>query len=362
MSKVLHVHNHNVFCYDIMIEQDYSQLNQIFEKLQLSKRKVCVVSDTNSGNYYAETVCEIVKKHASVVETYIIPSGEEHKNLDTVQGLYGYLIQLKFDRKDILIALGGGVVGDLTGFVAATYLRGIDFIQMPTTLLSMTDSSVGGKTGVDYLAYKNMVGAFHQPKAVYINLSTIQTLPDKQYYSGFGEVIKYGLIKENAFYQWLKENRLPLLEKELSTMEEMVYRSCQHKQWIVEEDPKEQGERALLNFGHTLGHAIEKQMDFQYLHGECVALGMIAASYISWKKGFISIEEVEDIKHTIQQFHLPTTVSMDDLNPIIEITKNDKKMDSGTIKFILLKSLGNAYIDKTVTDEDMKEALSFLKK
>lgn len=360
MSKVLSVHDHNVFCYDITIEQDYSQLNQIFEKLQLSKRKVCVVSDTNSGNYYANTVCEIAKRYASVVETYTIPSGEEYKTLDTIQGLYAHLIKLKFDRKDMLIALGGGVVGDLTGFAAATYLRGIDFIQMPTTLLSMTDSSVGGKTGVDYLSYKNMIGAFHQPKAVYINLSTIQTLPDKQYDSGFGEVIKYGLIKEKAFYQWLKENRSKLLDKELSAMEEMVYRSCQHKQWIVQQDPKEKGERALLNFGHTLGHAIEKQMNFQYLHGECVAIGMIAASYISWKKGFISIEEVEDIQHTIQQFHLPTTFPMDDLNKIVEITKNDKKMDSGNINFILLKSLGNAYIDNTVTDEDMKEALAFL--
>lgn len=362
MSQLLQVKENNVIKYSIMIERDYTKFHQILEQLDIRQRKICIISDTNTSIHYENEIIEITKDYASIVETITIPSGETHKNLNTVNKVYQHLIESKFDRNDILIALGGGVVGDLTGFVAATYLRGIRFIQLPTTLLAMTDSSIGGKTGVDYLTYKNMIGAFHQPTAVYINLSTLKTLSIRQYCSGFGEVIKYGLIKDINFYEWLRDKQKDLLNYDLESQEEMIFKSCQYKQRIVEEDPKELGERALLNFGHTLGHAIEKHLNFEWLHGECVAIGMLAATYISFKRGYINKQELYHLKDLLQLFSLPTLLpNTPNTNELIESTKNDKKMESGKIKFILLKEIGMAFIDKTVTDEEMVEAISYIK-
>lgn len=210
---------------------------------------------------------------------FIFPAGEESKTLATVENLYEFLIQNKFERRDMLAALGGGVVGDLTGFTAATYLRGIDFIQIPTSLLAQVDSSIGGKTGVDFRAYKNMVGAFHQPKLVYSCAETLKTLTEQQYISGLGEIIKHGLIKDIAYYHWLKEHKEAILSRDTQTMIEMIEVSCRIKKEVVENDPEEAGERALLNFGHTLGHAVEKLMNFTMLHGECVAVGMHGAAW-----------------------------------------------------------------------------------
>ena len=195
MGKILNVKENGKLIYDIRIESDYKALKDVFRELKTEGHRICIVSDTTISNFYMEEVVDIAKDYASVVETFTLTPGEEHKNLESVYQLYEYLIESKFDRKDFLVALGGGVVGDLTGYVAATYLRGISFIQMPTTLLSMVDSSIGGKTGVDFHAYKNMIGAFKQPKAVYINTSTLNTLNDRLYFSGYGEVTKYGYIQ-----------------------------------------------------------------------------------------------------------------------------------------------------------------------
>lgn len=347
--------------YDIYIENDYSMLHKILENLETRTHRICIVSDTTISQYYMNEVLEIVKDYAVTVETFTLHPGEAYKNLTSVNELYEHLIQSKFDRKDFLIALGGGVVGDLTGFVAATYLRGISFIQMPTTLLSMVDSSIGGKTGVDYLAYKNMVGAFKQPKAVYINSSVLNTLTEEQYISGFGEVIKYGYIRDLEFYQWLKENREALLSKEPKALEYMISRSCENKRYIVERDPHEKGERALLNFGHTIGHAVEKLMDFQLLHGECVAIGMVAAAYISCLRKHITEKELEEIKTVLQSFHLPVCTDAGlDRNKVLEITKNDKKMDSGKIKFILLERIGHAVIDSSITEEELLQGIQYI--
>lgn len=187
----------------------------------------------------------------------IFEAGESQKNLDTVKMIYEKLILAKFDRKDLLVALGGGVTGDITGFTAATYLRGIDFVQIPTSLLAQVDSSIGGKTGVDFDSYKNMVGAFHMPKLVYINVSTLTTLSDEQFISGMGEIIKHGLIKDSAYFDWLIENHDRILARDKDVLMEMIRVSCNIKRVVVENDPTEKGDRALLNFGHTLGHAIE---------------------------------------------------------------------------------------------------------
>ena len=360
MSKLIHVKENGKQIYDITIESNYNKLEQVFSKLNIAGHRVCIVSDTTISGYYMEEVMSIAKKQASTVVSFTLQPGEEYKNLDSVSKLYEDLIQCKFDRKDFLIALGGGVVGDLTGYVSATYLRGISFIQMPTTLLSMVDSSIGGKTGVDFAAYKNMIGAFKQPVAVYINTSTLNTLTERLYYSGFGEVLKYGYIQDAEFDLWLKEHVSELLEMEPKALEYMIYRSCENKRIVVEEDPKEQGIRAILNFGHTLGHAIEKMMNFELLHGECVSIGMVAASYISYKRGMISEKELNDIVATLQQYQLPVSVKQLDESDLIDITKNDKKMEAGNIKFILIDGIGNAIIDSTVTNEEMIEGFRYV--
>ena len=255
------------------------------------------------------------------------------------------------------MALGGGVVGDITGYAAATFLRGIDFIQIPTTLLSQTDSSIGGKTGVDFDGYKNMVGAFKMPKLVYMNLETLNTLDDRQFFSGFAEVMKHGLIKDAEFYTWLIENMYEICERDLDILEEMIVRSCSIKKAVVEKDPTEQGERALLNYGHTIGHAIEKFKNFELSHGECVALGAVAAAYISWKKDILSMDEYYEIRDMFVPFNLPITADQLDAEEILRLTKSDKKSQNGTIKFILLKKIGKAIIDDTVTDEEILAAI-----
>ncbi|MBD5088359.1 MAG: 3-dehydroquinate synthase [Clostridiales bacterium] len=360
MSKLIQVKENGTPIYDIRIEHNYSALKEVFSSLHTSNHRICIVSDTTISHFYMEEVVDIAKDYASVVETFTLKPGEEYKNLESVYQLYEYLIASKFDRKDFLIALGGGVVGDLTGYVAATYLRGISFIQLPTTLLSMVDSSIGGKTGVDFQAYKNMIGAFKQPKAVYINTATLKTLDDRIYFSGFGEVTKYGYIQDTEFNTWIKEHIEGLCQRDLDILEYMIYRSCDNKRIVVEEDPKELGIRATLNFGHTLGHAIEKMMHFKLLHGECVSIGMVAAAYISYKHGYLSMADIEQMKDTLSRLHLPVSVQNLDEQELIEITKNDKKMEAGKIKFILLEEIGKSIIDSTVTTEEMLEGFRYI--
>ena len=253
--------------------------------------------------------------------------------------------------------LGGGVVGDLCGFAAATYLRGVAFMQIPTTLLSQVDSSIGGKTGVDFDAYKNMVGAFHMPKLVFTNINTLQTLPDNQFSAGMGEVIKHGLIKDAAYYEWLLENAADIWARKPEALRKTVTWSNEIKRAVVEKDPTEKGDRMLLNFGHTLGHAIEKLKNFELLHGECVALGALAAMKLSENRGMIKPEETNRFKEALGEFHIGTQVSGLEKDAIVAASKNDKKMDSGIIKFILIHSIGDAYVDRTVTEDEMKQAL-----
>lgn len=284
---------------------------------------------------------------------YSFPAGEESKNLEVVQKLYAFLIENHFERKDMLVALGGGVVGDLTGFTAATYLRGISYVQIPTTLLAQVDSSIGGKTGVDFSQYKNMVGAFYMPKLVYMNLNTLSTLPERQFYAGMAEVLKSALIKDGMFYGWIINNLYEVYEKDPEVIRLMVYNCCNIKRLVVEKDWAETGDRALLNFGHTIGHAIEKAKGFELLHGECVALGMVAASFIAYKRQLLTFDEYYEIRDMFVPFNLPITV--EDIRPeeIVELTKSDKKMEDGKIKFILLKKIGKAFIDTTVTEEEL---------
>lgn len=345
-------------CYDIVFTQSFDELWDELKNLGCENRRICIVTDSKVDELYGESVLEILQGKCLKASKYAFPRGEESKNLDTVREIYKFLIEEGFDRKDLLLALGGGVVGDTTGYVAATYLRGIDFVQVPTTLLSQADSSIGGKTGVDFDGYKNMVGAFKMPSLVYMNLSVLTTLDDRQFFSGFGEVMKHGLIKDALFYEWLIENMYEICERDLNVLQEMLIRSCTVKKLVVEKDPTELGERALLNFGHTIGHAIEKAKNFELFHGECVALGAVAAAYISWKREMLSMEEYYEIRDMFVPFYLPISVDGIEAEEILRLTKSDKKMESGKIKFVLLKKIGKAVIDNTVTDEEILAAIN----
>lgn len=343
--------------YDIVLESNFDQLQEELNKIGVQGKKVCIVTDNIVNALYADTVKNILEKCNNHVVIYVFQNGEQSKNLKTIESIYETLIENHFERGDFLVALGGGVVGDMTGYAAATYLRGIDFIQIPTTLLAQVDSSIGGKTGVDFKQYKNMIGAFKMPRLVYMNLSVLQTLDDRQFFGGFAEAMKSAIIKDASYYEWLIEMMYEICEKDLSVLEELVFRSCNIKRMIVEKDPFEKGERALLNFGHTLGHAIEKYTNFTMLHGECVALGCVAAAYISWKREMLSMEEYYEIRDMFVPFNLPISIEDIDIEKILSYTKSDKKMENNQIKFILLKKIGKAVIDNTVTDEEMKNAL-----
>ncbi len=361
MAKDLPVTLDASVIYHIKLTDSFQNLSAELKSLGYqADQKICIVSDTNVAKLYMEKVAAFLKEDFPSVFCYEFLAGEASKNTDTVNGVYEFLIQNHFDRHDFLIALGGGVVGDLTGFTAATYLRGIDFIQVPTSLLSQVDSSIGGKTGVDFMQYKNMVGAFYQPKLVYMNLNVLKTLPREQLISGFGEILKHGLIKNNAYFLWMKEHENEILDLEYDALEEMVYQSCLIKRDVVERDPKEKGERALLNFGHTIGHAVEKLSDFGLSHGVCVGLGMVAASYISYRQGNLTKEQLSFIEETLKHFGLQIRTSGQNPEDVLKTTKLDKKMVGNQIKFILLKTPGDAYIEKNLTDEQILEGILYI--
>ncbi len=344
-------------CYDIVFAQSFDGLPKELAALSCTQRRICIITDSNVRKLYAKEVATLLQPVCRQVSIFSFPAGEAHKTLDTVKEAYAFLIQEGFDRKDLLLALGGGVVGDLAGYTAATYLRGIDFIQVPTTLLAQVDSSIGGKTGVDFDQYKNMIGAFHMPRLVYMNAAVLKDLEERQYFSGMAEVLKHGLIRDAIFYEWLLGRIYEIAERDLDTLLEMLFRSCTVKKMIVEKDPTEQGERALLNLGHTIGHAIEKAKNFTLFHGECVALGCVAAAFISWKHSLLTMEEYYEIRDMFVPFALPISVDGIDPNEIVRLTKADKKMEAGRLKFVLLKKVGKAVIDRTVTEEELQNAI-----
>ena len=349
----LRVKREGDFSYPIHFRNDFSGLEEALSAEQLHDRKVCIVTDTNVAPLYLEDVSARLRQAGCDVFSFIFRAGEENKNLETIKNLYTSLIQHGMDRRGILAALGGGVCGDMTGFAAATYLRGVDFIQIPTTLLAQVDSSVGGKTGVDFDCYKNMVGAFHQPRLVYMNMQTLATLPPEQFACGMGEVIKTGLICDADLFFGLESQAAALRARDPEVLARVIHRCCEIKAGIVERDPKEKGERALLNLGHTVGHAIEKLKDFSLLHGQCVSVGLIAAGAISGGRGFMSERELERIRSLCMAFELP--VCVEGLHPqqVLDVTKKDKKMENGRIRFILMKGIGHSFIDREVTDQEL---------
>ena len=342
-------------------------LSYYLQELGFSKRKIAVVTDDCVAPLYADSILRELNQITDTVRVIVLSSGEENKHLGAVQGIYEALLHEHFDRHDLIVALGGGVVGDIAGFAAATYLRGIAFVQVPTTLLAMCDSSIGGKTGVDFESYKNMVGAFYMPKLVYMHTQVLKTLPERQLKAGLAEIVKYGLICDEAFFTRVvnatsDRSVSSLLELDASKVVSIITESCRYKKEVVEEDPLESGRRAILNYGHTIGHAIEKRSGFRMLHGECVAVGSLAAAFISRERGMLSGEEYDRIVTSFQRMGLrfwPATFHVTIRQAdVISAMKSDKKADGDTVKFVLLNGIGNAVIVKDVTEKEVLDALT----
>ena len=321
-------------------------------------RQVCVISNDTVAPLYLDAVSRALAGYDAI--HCILPDGEEFKTLDTVSTIYDRLLEAKFSRSATLVALGGGVVGDMAGFAAATYQRGIDFIQIPTTLLSQVDSSVGGKTGVNRPLGKNMVGAFYQPKCVIADCATLDTLPDRELKAGLAEVIKYGLINNRSFLDWLDTNLDRLLARDAQALAYAIKTSCEEKAAIVSQDEKESGIRAILNLGHTFGHAIETAMGYgNWLHGEAVATGMVMAAGYSRRQGLISQADADYVRAIIRRAGLPDSPPADmGVETFINLMSRDKKADTGRIKLILLEALGKAFVSDAVDTKTLSAALS----
>ena len=343
--------------YNVYFENDLSHFKDLVKEYSASK--VMIITDTNVSMHWEKKVLLNIPESMKTF-TFKFEAGEASKNLDTVNAIYESLTENKFNRTDLIIALGGGVVGDTAAYVAHTFKRGLPFIALPTSLLSMVDSSVGGKSGVDYKGIKNMVGAFSFPEFVYINTDFLSTLPEREFYNGFAEIMKHGLIKDEEFYLWLIDNMYEIAEKDPETLLKMISHSVEIKKAVVEKDPYERGERALLNFGHTIGHAIEAYFNGEYVHGEAVALGSVAAAFISWKRNMLEMEDYYEIRDMFVPFNLPITIKTDDLNDIIELMKFDKKNTGNEINMVLLNKIGEAVLVKDIDRTEILNALEEL--
>jgi 3-dehydroquinate synthase len=349
--------NTNSKQYDIVFNNSFDNLVDEILSLDIDISKIGIISDDHVSALYTDEVENLLTQEFKNVFSYVFKSGEENKNLSTISDFYRFLTDHKFDRKSLLIALGGGVTGDMVGFLGATYLRGIRFIQVPTTLLSQVDSSIGGKTGVDFNGHKNLVGAFYQPELVYINTATLKSLPREQFSSGMGEVIKHGLIQDKQYLTYMIDEKEKIHALDHETISQLIKRSCEIKSAVVKEDEKENGIRATLNFGHTVGHAIERLKDFELLHGECVAIGMVAAAYISKTLGHITDEDYQLIKAVITLYHLPISVSGLSEDEIYEQMFYDKKTSHDTLNFILLNKMGGCYINSKLDQPIIMNAI-----
>lgn len=295
------------------------------------------------------------------LDTVILPDGEQHKTLTVLNTIFDRLLEARHNRTTTLIALGGGVVGDMTGFAAASYQRGVDFIQIPTTLLSQVDSSVGGKTGVNHSLGKNMIGAFHQPRCVLADTDTLKTLPSRELAAGIAEVIKYGLICDAPFYQWLNDNVERLSRCDEAALSEAIFRSCENKAKVVGADEKEAGIRAILNLGHTFGHAIETAQGYgEWLHGEAVAVGMLLAADLSSRMGWIDASQVQALEALLKRADLPVRPPSMTQQQFLELMAVDKKVLDGRLRLVLLKHIGEAIVTSDLDIQQVTDTLSAL--
>jgi 3-dehydroquinate synthase len=304
-----------------------------------------IVSNTAVAPLYAQRLQQQLRARFAAVHTVVLPDGEEHKNWQTLNLVFDALLQHGCDRKTVLFALGGGVVGDMTGFAAACYMRGVPFVQVPTTLLAQVDSSVGGKTAINHPLGKNMIGAFYQPQLVVCDLDTLATLPDREFSAGLAEVIKYGPIADTAFLSWIEDHLERLLAREPQAVAYAVRRSCEIKAWVVGQDEREAGLRAILNFGHTFGHAIEAGMGYgRWLHGEAVGCGMVMALELSVRLGLVGADYARRLTSLIERARLPARGPALGVDRYLELMRLDKKAEGGEIRFVVIEAPGRAAV------------------
>jgi 3-dehydroquinate synthase len=342
--------------YPILIGQGLLGERSLFEQ-HLPARDVLVVSNTIVAPLYLATL-EAALRPRKVVAT-VLPDGESHKTLGTVARILDVLVANRFGRDCAVVALGGGVIGDMAGFAAATYQRGVAFAQVPTTLLAQVDSSVGGKTGVNHPGGKNLIGAFHQPMVVVADTRTLTTLPPRELRAGLAEIIKYGLICDGAFFAWLEAHMEALLAGEPAALSHVIRRSCEIKAQIVGRDEREQGERALLNLGHTFGHAVEAATGYtQWLHGEAVGAGLVMAARMSCESGLLAPEELERVVRVVARAGLPTHVESVKPDVALGHMRIDKKVQAGRIRLVLLRAIGQAFVTADYAEPALQRTLA----
>jgi len=341
--------------YPIFIGENLLARRELFAPYVAGKRVAIVTNDT-VGPLYLKPIEGLLADYKPV--TVVLPDGEEFKTLTILERVFTALLEARCDRKTTIVALGGGVIGDMAGFAAASYQRGIPFIQVPTTLLSQVDSSVGGKTGVNHALGKNMIGAFYQPRAVAIDTRTLDTLPDKELSAGLAEVIKYGLISDGEFFTWLEANVDALRARDPAALAFAIERSCRNKAEVVARDEREGGVRALLNFGHTFGHAIETGAGYgAWLHGEAVGAGMAMAADLSHRLGWLTSNDVQRIERLLARARLPVRGAHLDVERYLELMAVDKKVEGGQLRLVLLKAIGEAVVTAEVPRAQLQATL-----
>lgn len=346
--------------YEIVIGVKLEELGERMAGLRMG-RKAAVVTNPTVKKLYGERVLKSLAAGGFLAMPVEIPDGEQYKSLDWANSIFTALLINTFDRRSPLVALGGGVVGDLAGFAASCYMRGVPFVQAPTTLLAMVDSSVGGKTGVNHAMGKNMIGAFYQPRLVLMDLDTLKTLPKEEFLSGMAEVIKYGVIADKDFFVFLEKNRERILAHEPGPLSQIIKRSCEIKAEVVNKDEREGGFRAVLNFGHTLGHAIETLSNYSMRHGEAVAIGMVYASRLAHRMGHCEAAVPEKAEKLLGEYGLPTSLAVLKRRPsvveIIDVMQVDKKAEGGKVRFVLPLRIGEVAITKEWDEAVLKEVL-----
>ena len=340
--------------YPIIIEPHALQHTAALQQA-IKGKTVLIVSNTTVAPLYAEQIAQTVRDLGKTVYVHELPDGEAYKNLETLNTIFDALLTHQCDRKTTIIALGGGVVGDMAGFAAASYMRGVPFIQAPTTLLSQVDSSVGGKTGINHPLGKNMIGAFYQPQLVLADINSLNTLPERELSAGLAEIIKHGAIYDAEYFAWLEQNISALRARDAAALTHAIVRSCEIKAEVVAQDERESGLRAILNFGHTFGHAIEAGMGYgNWLHGEAVGAGMVLAADLSRRLGQLSALEVERIRALTEAAGLPTVAPKLGVAEMIQMMRLDKKSTAGNIQFVLLNGIGKAQVQSA--DDDLVRA------
>ncbi|MGW8160875.1 MAG: 3-dehydroquinate synthase [Desulfobulbales bacterium] len=345
--------------YPIIIEKGMiRKVGRDLKERNIAKR-YGVISDERVAVLYGDTLMESLAEAGLAAEMITFPHGEVSKNLQTIASLSSTLAAGRFDRKDGLIALGGGVTGDITGFLASVYMRGIPFVQVPTTLLAQVDSSVGGKTGVDIPEGKNLVGTFYQPRAVYIDTNVLQTLPREELLGGLAEVIKYGMIADADFFEFLETHRPRILRLDEAIIPRVIARCCEIKAWVVAQDEREGNLRRILNFGHTIGHAIEAASDFTLIHGLAIAMGMAAIAELAVRTGHLSRNDAVRFIELINDFGMPSVIPLElDRERIKKYLQTDKKTVAGRVFFVLPTRIGEVTITDQISEEDIDAVLA----